>query len=121
MTGRRRAAERRGRQAEALCAWRLRLAGYRILARGWRSPVGEIDLIARRGRVVAFVEVKARGETAAGLEAVGRRKRARVMRAAQAFLKARPELAPFSPRFDVMVVRPWRWPLHLPAAWIDGD
>jgi putative endonuclease len=57
---RRRLAWRFGRLAESLCAWRLRLAGYRVIARDVRTPRGEIDLIVRRGQVLAFVEVKAR-------------------------------------------------------------
>ena len=56
---------RRGRAAETLCVWHLRLRGYRILARGYRVPVGEIDIVARRGRVVAAIEVKARDSAAA--------------------------------------------------------
>src|SRR5687767_4458845 len=58
---RRLAAWRRGRWSEALCRFALRLKGYRILAQGWRSPQGEIDIVARRGGTVAIVEVKARG------------------------------------------------------------
>ena len=68
----RRLAERRGRRAETLAAWYLRLKGYRILARRYRTPVGEIDLIVRRGRLVAFVEVKRRPTEAEAAEAVTR-------------------------------------------------
>src|SRR5579859_3351957 len=67
---RRRAAYRRGHAGERLAALRLLLTGYRILARRYRTRVGEIDLIARRGDVVAFVEVKRRDGLAVGLEAV---------------------------------------------------
>ena len=64
-------AERRGRLAEALCATWLRMKGYRIVARGVRTPVGELDIVARRGRVLAIVEVKARGTLAAAAESIG--------------------------------------------------
>jgi hypothetical protein len=67
---RRRAAYRRGHASESLAAWRLRLVGYRILARRYRTKMGEIDLVARRGCVIAFIEVKYRNELVAGLEAV---------------------------------------------------
>ncbi|MFQ5985516.1 MAG: YraN family protein [Alphaproteobacteria bacterium] len=110
------AAYRFGLHAEGLCAWRLRLKGYRILARRFRVGAGEIDIVARRGRVVAFVEVKARRE-AGGEEALTPRQRARIVRAAEAFLARRPELAGLDLRFDVMLVRPWGPPRHLCDAW----
>ena len=67
---RRRKAERRGRRAELIAAWYLRLKLYRVLARRYRTPVGEIDLIVRRGRTIVFVEVKHRPSEAEALEAV---------------------------------------------------
>ena len=60
-----------GRFAEGLAAWHLRFRGYRIVARGFRSTVGEIDIVARRGRILVFVEVKARGNLDAGTTAKG--------------------------------------------------
>ncbi len=65
----RRAAERRGRSAEFLCAWALRCKGYRVLDRRARGPLGEIGIVARRRAVLAIVEVKARREASAALEA----------------------------------------------------
>jgi putative endonuclease len=62
---RRQRARRRGRSAEWLCLWYLRVHGWRILARGWRCPSGEIDILARRGRVLAVIEVKSRREIGA--------------------------------------------------------
>ena len=62
-------AQRRGTFAESLCRWHLRLHGWRIVARGWRCPSGEIDILARRGRVLAVVEVKSRARVAAAAEA----------------------------------------------------
>jgi putative endonuclease len=109
-----------GRMGEARCAWRLRLAGYRIVARDVRTPVGEIDLVARRGRTVAFVEVKARsGEGAA--DALTPRQRRRIVRAAAAFLAIRPTLAALDIRFDVMLVGRGLFPRHLRAAFRADD
>ena len=106
-----------GRRAEGLAAWWLRFKGYRILARGLRLPVGEIDLIARRGRCLAFVEVKRRATLAAALEAVTPRQRRRILRAAEAWLAQRPDLAGLDLRFDALLLVPGRWPRHLPDAW----
>lgn len=113
----RRDAEQRGRLAERLCRWHLRLKGYRILAQRYRTPVGEIDLIARRGRVVVAVEVKARGRWSNAADAVQPRQRRRIARALAAFIAGHPELAAFDLRFDVMLVIPRRWPRHLADAW----
>ena len=118
---RRRRAEGWGRRSEDLCAWLLRLKGYRILARRYRCPAGEIDIVARRGGVLAIVEVKARSSTAIALESLTLKQRARLERAALAYLATgRAGFVPqsdFSLRFDLMVVTPWRWPRHLANAW----
>lgn len=113
----RRMAFRRGRWAELLSVWRLRLAGWRILATNHKTPVGEIDIIARRGSVLAFVEVKARPTLAEASEALAPAQRRRIERAAEAFLAREPRWRQLSPRFDVILVLPWRLPRHLPDAW----
>lgn len=117
----RRRARGRGLWAERLCRLSLRLRGWQVLAQGWRprrgSGAGEIDIIARRGGVIAFIEVKARGDAGSALAAVTPRQQGRIARAAAAFLAQRPELARLRVRFDVMVVRPWRPPHHLFDAW----
>jgi putative endonuclease len=101
----------------------LRLKGYTIVARRRRglrgSGVGEVDIIARRGRTVAFVEVKLRAAEDQAAAAVLPRQRRRLTRAAQAFLAERPELSAASVRFDAMLVSPWRLPRHLIDAWRD--
>jgi putative endonuclease len=112
----RRAAYGRGLSAESRAALWLRFKGYRILARRLATPVGEIDLVARRGRVLAFVEVKARASVEEALFAIGRRQQQRIVRAAGAFLARRPALAGCDLRFDVIAVAPRRWPRHLPGA-----
>ena len=113
----RRSAERRGRVAELMCRWHLRLRGWRIVARGWRCPSGEIDILARRGRVLAVIEVKSRRDLATAALSVVPRQRRRIARAASAFLMTRPDLAALTLRFDVMFVAPLRPPRHLTAMW----
>ncbi len=114
---RRRRAYGRGRRAEATAAWWLRLKGYRILARGFRAPGGEIDLIARRGRVLAFVEVKARPSLGQARESLTPRQRRRIERAAAIFLQRHPALSGFDLRFDVVLLAPRHRPHHLEDAW----
>lgn len=112
----RRRAERGGRRAETLAAWWLRLKGWRILGRRVRTPVGEIDLVARRGRVVAFVEVKARGTAAEAELALDDWRLARVARAAEALIPryARPGDVT---RIDALFVVPRRLPRHVADVW----
>ncbi|MCC5996760.1 MAG: YraN family protein [Oceanicaulis sp.] len=117
---RRRAAERRGRRAEALAALWLQLSGWRILDRRARTGAGELDLVARRGGVLAFIEVKERSSLEAGLEAVGPRQRARLIRAGSLWQSRRSDLAAMQPRYDLIVIAPWRWPRHQAAAF-DAD
>jgi putative endonuclease len=114
--GARQDAERRGHRAETLAAWFLRLKGYRILARRWRTPVGEIDLVARRGRLVAFVQVKQRASEADAAEAVTATAQRRIARAASAWLAAHPAAANLDLRFDVVVCVPGRLPRHIAGA-----
>ncbi len=114
---RRRRAYGRGRRAETLAAWWLRLKGYRILARDFRVASGEIDLIARRGRVLALVEVKARPSLDQARESLTPRQCRRIERAAAIFLQRHPGLSGLDQRFDVMLLAPRRWPHHLENAW----
>jgi putative endonuclease len=108
----RRAAERGGRRAETIAAWWLRLKGWRILAMRARTPVGEVDLVARRGRVLAFVEVKARASEAEAALALDDYRLRRVARAAEA-LAARYARDGDTIRIDAMFVVPGRLPRHL--------
>ena len=114
---RRQRAFRKGRLAESLCALTLMLRGYRIVARRLRSPVGEIDILARRGKTLAIVEVKARATQEAAAESVGGRQRARLIQAARWLIAGRPEFADLEIRFDAMLVSPWRMPKHIVDAW----
>ncbi|MDJ0949954.1 MAG: YraN family protein [Alphaproteobacteria bacterium] len=110
-----------GRWSEMACAVMLRLKGYRILARRLRTPVGEIDILARRGRVLAVVEVKARPNRRDARFAIGDRQRRRIVSAADWFLASRPDCADLEIRFDAMLVAPWKLPEHLEDAWRSDD
>ncbi|HEV2866793.1 MAG TPA: YraN family protein [Allosphingosinicella sp.] len=109
-------AERGGRRAERIAAWWLRLKGWRILAMRARTPVGEVDLIARRGRTVAFVEVKARSSDDAAGMALDEFRLRRVARAAEA-LAPRYAGPADTTRIDAMFIVPRRLPRHLVNVW----
>ena len=113
---RRRGAERRGKRGEGWAAWYLRLKGYRILARRFRTPHGEIDLVARKRNLIAFIEVKARPSLDDAAYAVTPRQQARIIDAAQGWLMAHPEHAEFELRFDAILIAPRHLPRHLLAA-----
>ena len=115
----RRAAERAGRRAERLAEALLRLKGYRIEARRYRCPAGEVDLVARRGGVVAFVEVKARPDRATARLAVTARNWRRIARAAESYQARRLGTLEASVRFDLVTVSGWV-PRHHPDAWREG-
>jgi putative endonuclease len=112
----RREAERRGRRGEWLAAWWLRLKGWRILARRIRTPVGEVDIIARRFGITAFVEVKTRATAAARNEAIDRHRLRRVAAAAE--LLAPRYAAPGGIfRIDVILLAPRCLPRHIANSW----
>jgi len=112
----RRVAFRFGLSAESRAAALLIAKGYRILARRFRTPLGEIDIVARRRGVLVFVEVKARDSFDTAAEAIGKRQQSRIIAAAQLWLAGHPEDAMRDMRFDVVLVVPGRVPRHLPAA-----
>jgi putative endonuclease len=112
----RRDAERGGRRAESLAALWLRLKGWTILARRVRTPVGEVDLIARRGRTIAFVEVKARSSEEQAAFALDEWRLRRVAAAAGA-LAHRYARAGDDIRIDALFIVPRRWPKHLTNVW----
>lgn len=109
-----------GRRAEFVATLLLRLKGYAILERRLKAGAGgrgEIDIVARRGGVIAFVEVKARANLEHAALALSQRQRERLLRGAEAYLAARPRLAHLSPRFDAVLAAPGRFPRHLIDAW----
>ncbi len=107
--------------AETLCVIRLTLTGWRILARRLKAKagtgLGEVDIVARHGNTLAFIEVKARATFDAGLESVTPAQRARIARSADVYLQRRPELGGCNIRFDVMVLRNGLIPRHIADAW----
>lgn len=105
-----------GRRGEALAAWYLRLKGYCIVEMRVKTPVGEIDLVARRFGVTVFVEVKARtsvAELGPALQAVNTR---RIARAADYYVARHPALAATPLRFDVIFLAPMTLPRHVKGA-----
>jgi putative endonuclease len=113
----REAAEKRGRGAESLACWYLRLHGWRILARRARVPGGEVDIVARRRKTVAFVEVKARSSDEAAKFALDEWRLRRVVVAAERlaprYMREGDEV-----RIDALFIVPGRWPRHLANVWL---
>ena len=111
------AARHSGRRAEILAALWLIAKGYRILGFRMQTPQGEIDLLARRGTVLAVVEVKTRTTLEVALAAVTPAQQARLRRAGTAIAARRPDLAGLSVRLDMVALAPGRRPRHIPDAW----
>ncbi len=114
---RRREREQRGRRAETLAALWLALKGYRILERRARTPACEIDLVASRGRMIVFVEVKARRDLDAAQEAVTPDLRRRLEDAARLWVARRRRFADWRQRFDIIAIAPGQLPRHVRDAW----
>lgn len=112
----RQVAFRTGISAESRAAALLIAKGFRILARRWRNPAGEIDIVARRRSLLVFVEVKARERLDDAAWSVTGRQRARIVAAAEAWLATYPDDRIRDIRFDAMLVAPGRIPQHIPAA-----
>src|SRR4249920_1353431 len=112
----RQAAFRVGISAESRAAAFLIAKGYRILARRWRSPLGEIDIVARRRRLLVFAEVKARASLDEAAESINERQRRRIAAAAEVWLAANPNEMIRDIRFDAILVAPGKIPRHIPAA-----
>jgi putative endonuclease len=116
----RRAAYRHGHVAEVAAMLLLFTKGFRPLARRYKTPLGEIDLVMKRGRMIAFVEVKARALESTALESVGAQSERRIADAADLWLAKHPAAGGHDLRFDMVVVRPWRLPRHIPDAFRPG-
>ncbi len=110
------AAFRLGVSAENRAALFLAAKGYRTLVKRWKTPVGEIDLVVKRGGLIVFVEVKAREGLDAAAEAVLPRQKKRIIAAAEAWLAAHPEHAGYDMRFDAILVAPGKLPRHIESA-----
>lgn len=112
---------RQGLRAEWLATWFLRLRGWRIIAQRWRCPHGEIDLIAARGKQLAFIEVKARKTHEEGLYAIRAYQRARIARSAASWLATHSFYAAHQMRFDLVVVAGLWHIRHVPNAFDAGE
>src|SRR5436305_14997825 len=107
---------RTGISAESRAAAFLLAKGFRILARRWKSPLGEIDIVARRRHLLVFVEVKARERLDDAAWSVTDRQRSRIVAAAEVYLARVPDESIRDIRFDAILVAPGRIPQHIPAA-----
>src|ERR1035437_2664063 len=94
----------------------LRFRGYHILEERFKTTVGEIDLIAKNGNTVVFVEVKLRKTMEAAAEAIHAKNQSRVRNAAELYLQKHPEYTECELRFDALVMAPGAWPQHIPNA-----
>lgn len=112
----RKRAERRGRWSEWTAALFLMVKGYRILAMRYRVRAGEVDIIARRGEIVAFVEVKARRDLMAAVDAVTFASQDRIRAAGDHWLARQPDAARLSLRYDIVAITPWKLPRHYQGA-----
>jgi putative endonuclease len=109
----RQAAENFGRRGETIAAWYLRFRGYRIRDTRVKTKLGEIDIVAERFGVTAFVEVKTRTRADGDFDPLLAVDRGRITRAAQMYVARHPELAARTLRFDIILLAPGRWPRHL--------
>lgn len=112
----RRRAFRRGHVSEYIAALYLAAKGFRIRAIRYRTRLGEIDIVARRGDLVVFVEVKARRDVDSAVFAVTGTAQRRIREASELWLSHQPDAHRLSLRYDIVAVRPWRLPSHLPDA-----
>lgn len=103
----------RGIYAERLAGLWLQMKGYHIAARRFETYFGEIDIIARRGNVIAIVEVKARPTIEEAMEAVQKQSRKRIDKAAHVFLARQPDRKKLRLRYDLIAIRPWKLPRHI--------
>jgi putative endonuclease len=106
-------AYRRGHRGEWLAALALAVKGYRVLARRFKTPVGEIDIIARRGDLVVIVEVKVRPTLVLAMEAIASQSERRIEAAADIWLSRQRDFGQLAIRYDMVAVLPWRWPVHV--------
>lgn len=115
-TQKRRSAYKRGFWAEYLAALALLLKGYRIVALRYKTKLGEIDIIARKGDMAAMIEVKARPSVSEAANAVTGNAQRRITNASDLWLANQRDAEQLSIRYDIVAVCPWQWPVHLEDA-----
>ena len=106
-------AERRGHRGEWLAAWYLRLKGYRILAKRFKTSRGQVDIIARRKDLIVMVEVKARPTVLEAMDAVTATAQRRIEAAGDIWLARQKDFARLSVRYDLIAILPRKWPVHV--------
>ena len=109
--------EHAGRRAESFAAVALQLKGYVILARRAKNARGEVDLIARRGNVLAFIEVKMRQKPTDPATILTPKQMQRIISGATGWAASRGWTQTCQWRYDFLLVTPWRWPVHIRDAW----
>lgn len=116
-TSQKRAAFFKGERAEKWAAFYLWLKGYKILEKRYKTPVGEIDIIARKPDEIVFVEVKARDTYEGAAYSITPRQKHRIIAAAKSFIMANPKLSECDMRFDAILILPYQLPNHIQDAW----
>jgi putative endonuclease len=111
--GKRIKAEKRGHRSEWLAAWALRLKGWRIVAKRFKTKTGEVDLIARKRDLIIMVEVKARPSLIEAMESVTPTAQRRIEAAGDIWLSRQPDFSRLSVRYDLVAVLPLQWPVHV--------
>lgn len=110
-----------GLRAETIACWLLRIKGYRILAQRKRTPVGEIDILAEKGKTIAVVEVKYRPSLNQAAAAISPAQQKRLIRAGHYIWAQQKITSNRVLRFDAVLVNRWGWPEHLANAWSDNE
>jgi len=108
---------KKGLWAESFAKNYLYVKGYSILAQRFKTPLGEVDIIAKRLKTIVFVEVKMRQTLSEAAESINFKNRSRVSNAAELYLQKHPEYNNFEIRFDALVLAPYAWPEHITNAW----
>ncbi|MDR2157788.1 MAG: YraN family protein [Holosporaceae bacterium] len=105
--------EKKGRLGEFIAALLLKIKGYKILARRYKTPCGEIDIIAQKDNIIAFIEVKSRKTIEKCHNAVAQKQLKRIQRASEIFLERHRNLCQNFRRYDVVLVADWKFPTHI--------
>jgi len=106
----------KGQWGEKVAAFYLRLKGYEILENRFKTPLGEIDLLARKGKTLIAIEVKSRSSREEALMALTPFQQRRIEKALLFYVRRHP--FPLDLRFDVILICPWKWPYHIQGAWL---
>ncbi|MEN9895604.1 MAG: hypothetical protein RIR97_1456 [Pseudomonadota bacterium] len=102
--------------SEILAAFFLMAKGYRILALRYKTPLGEIDIVARKGDLVVFCEVKARKSVNEAVFAVSTTAQKRIRNASDLWLSKQAKAAVLSQRYDIIAITPWSLPTQIENA-----